>query len=211
MHIETIVVGDFEVNCFVVWGEPRQALVVDPGQDADRILAALRKHQLTVAAYLLTHAHVDHISALGDLAGQCPAPIAAHPADLVWAFAPTNQLMPYYPPPRKPAPADFRELADGSDHTDGGLTYRVIATPGHTPGCVCYHFAGEKVLLSGDTLFADSVGRTDLPGGNARQLTASLKKLAALPDDTVVYPGHGPQTSIGQEKRTNFYMQRGIP
>lgn len=206
MQIETIVVGEFQVNCFVVWGADKQAIIVDPGKDADRIGAMIEVNGLTVGVYLLTHGHMDHISALGDLHDKWPAPIALHTADAKWAFDAVNEMLPFYPVPRKPADVS-RLLDEGQEWTDDGLTYRVISTPGHTPGSVCLLFENQNVLFSGDTLFAGSVGRTDFPGGDPRALQQSLTRLAALPDDTVVYTGHGPATSIGVEKQTNYFMQ----
>lgn len=207
MNIETIEVGEFQVNCFVVWDSATlQALVIDPGGNAESILSFLRKKRLSVAACLLTHGHFDHIGALKDVNQAFPSPIAIHPADLAWAFTEANQFPPFYPPVTKPA-AEIRALKDGQIWTDGGLSYAVIETPGHSPGSVCFHFKADAALFSGDTLFAGSVGRTDLPGGHSRSLTVSLKKLARLPDDTRVFPGHGPATDIAQEKETNYFMQ----
>ena len=205
MKIHTIVVGAFEVNCYLVADGDGACVVIDPGADAQDIAAALRKHHLTVAAYLLTHGHIDHVSGLAALCKEIPAPAAMHPRDAVWAFTRANQMLPFYPMAGEP-PAVARQLADGQEWTDGTLSYRVIETPGHSPGGVCFYFAHEKVLFTGDTLFADSVGRTDLPGGSNRVLTQSLRKLTALPDDVAVYPGHGSATTIGAEKATNPYL-----
>lgn len=207
MNVEVIVVGEFQVNCLVVWDKEPSAIVVDPGDDARLVLEFLDKKRLGVAAYVMTHAHMDHISGLAAMCRAKPAPIGMHPADLKWAFTEANQMPPYYGVPEKP-PKIERELADDSEYTDAGLTYRIIATPGHSPGAVCIHFESENVLISGDTLFAGSVGRTDLPGGNARTLQQSLRKLARLPDNTIVYPGHGPTTTIGEEKVVNYFLQR---
>jgi hydroxyacylglutathione hydrolase len=205
MNIETIVVGAFEVNCFVIWGESKEAIIIDPGCDAEVILDFLQARQLTVASYMLTHGHMDHISALAPLHDACPAPIGLHSKDITWAFTESNQ-MPPYGIPRKPSEIS-RVLAEGQVWQDGGLTYKVIESPGHTPGGVCFLFPTESVLITGDTLFAGSVGRTDFPGGDSRVLKASLKRLAALDDPLKVYPGHGPTTTIGYEKKTNYFMQ----
>jgi hydroxyacylglutathione hydrolase len=206
MHIETIVVGEFQVNCYVVWDHSDKALIIDPGADADLILQFLRQKKLTIAAYLLTHGHVDHVSGVADLHSVSPAPIGIHGDDLKWAFSRENQMPPFYGVPRQPSEIG-RTLEDGQEWTDAGLTYKVISTPGHTPGGVCFHFESENCLFTGDTLFAGSVGRTDLPGGNSRVLASSLKKLANLPASTLVYPGHGPSSDIATEKRTNYFMQ----
>ena len=207
MKIKSIPVGEYQVNCFILPGEDRRALIIDPGKDAPDILKLLKDEDLEVAAYLLTHGHMDHVSAVADIYDAMPAPIAIHPADATWAFLETNQHPPFYGPPRPPAVIE-RELTDGSRWEESGLAYEIIATPGHTPGGVCIYFPAEQALFTGDTLFAGSVGRTDLPGGDSRILQESLKKLAALPPETKVFPGHGPATSIGHEKQTNFFLSR---
>lgn len=208
MEIETIPVGPLEVNCYLAWGEARQALVIDPGEDAERILEVIAARKLRVALYILTHGHADHVSALAALCARHPAPIAMHPDDARWAFSDVNQIPGAYPPPEAPPPVS-RPLEDGQEWRDAGLRWQVITTPGHTPGGLCLYFPNDGVLLSGDTLFQGSVGRTDLPGGSARLLSESLEKLARLPDGTKVFPGHGPMTTIGAEKQTNFFL-RGL-
>ena len=159
-----------------------------------------------MSAYLITHGHMDHVSALAPLCAALPAPVAMHPRDAAWAFTADNQMPPFYPVPAQP-PAIERPLADGQTWVDGALRYEVLATPGHTPGGVCFYFPADKVVFTGDTLFANSVGRTDLPGSSERALTTSLRKLLQLPDDTVVYPGHGPHTTIGAERAANPFLQ----
>jgi len=206
MQIRTVVVGEFQVNCFIVWGKEKDAIVIDPGKEADRIQAVIEDEGLTVGAYVLTHGHIDHIAGLADLYDALPAPIALHGTDAKWAFEAANEFPPFYPPARKPADVS-RLLEDGQEWTDAGLAYRVIRTPGHTPGSVCLLFDEDHTLFSGDTLFMGSVGRTDFPGGDPRALQQSLATLARLPDETVVYTGHGPATSIEVEKRTNYFMQ----
>lgn len=206
MSIKNVVVGEFQVNCFIIWGEAREAIVIDPGDNADAILQLLEDEELTPAAYLLTHGHMDHISALAKLYAAKPAAVAIHDADLAWAFSEVNQMPPFYAVPEAP-PEIARKLADGQEWNDGGLAYRIIATPGHTPGGVCFHFYEDNALFTGDTLFAGSVGRTDLPGGSSRILKESLAKLAKLDDGLRVYPGHGPSSSIGHENQTNFFMK----
>lgn len=205
MHVHPVLVGDFEVNCYVVWGDAQRALVIDPGADPEAVADVLDSRRLTVAAFLITHGHMDHVCALAPLATRYPAPIAMHPKDAAWAFSRANS-MPPYPVPTRPAAIE-RPLADGQTFEDGGLHYHVIATPGHTPGGVCFHFPEAKALFTGDTLFAGSVGRTDLPGGDDVVLSASLKVLTRLPDATTVYPGHGPKTTVGREKATNPFIR----
>jgi glyoxylase-like metal-dependent hydrolase (beta-lactamase superfamily II) len=206
MHVETLPLGPFETNCHVLWGSTPQAIVIDPGAQPEDILDFLSARKLSVAAYLLTHGHVDHVSAVAALCDACPAPVHLHPADAPWAYRPANQMPPFYGIPRRPA---MEEPLRPEEKTlaVAGFTCAVIGTPGHTPGSVCFHFAGEEILFSGDTLFAGSVGRTDLPGGDSRQLQSSLVLLARLPDRTTVYTGHGPSTTLAEEKRHNYFLQ----
>ena len=208
MDIETTIVGEFAVNCFVFWSDERRAAVVDPGSDADKIAAVIDRRDLTVDAYLLTHGHFDHLCALAELCKDHPAPVFCHAQDTAWAFTERNQMPPFYGPPERPD-QPVRPVTDGLAGQAAGFDYRVIETPGHTPGSVCYLFSDEHVLFSGDTLFAGSIGRTDLPGGNPATMTASLRKLAELPAEVRVFPGHGPPTTVRNEKKTNFFMQRG--
>ena len=207
MKLEIISVGPFEVNCAVIWNNDRQAFIIDPGSDAEKIEAIIEQNSITVSAYLLTHGHADHLCALGELHEKYPAPVLIHAEDFKWAFGPQNQIPPYYAVPEKPA-AEFMRPESSNDWKIPGLSFQTLETPGHTRGCVCYWFEDEKTIFTGDTLFKGSCGRTDLPGGDARTLSQSLKKLAQLPDDTTVYAGHGESTDIGHEKRTNFFMQQ---
>lgn len=207
MNLHTIVVGAFEVNCFILEPSEGSALVVDPGADHERIAELLIQNHLTPKAYLLTHGHMDHISALKDLHDLYPAPIALHGDDTKWAFTAENAMPPFYPPPLSPGKIDI-DLKNCPLIPDLGVTCKVIHTPGHTPGSVCFHFPDDGILLTGDTLFAGSVGRTDLNGGSARVLSESLKKLKLIPDETTVLAGHGPSSTILEEKRTNYFMQQ---
>ena len=197
----TIQVGGFEVNCSIL-SENGKAWIIDPGQEADHIVALLEKKGLEPAAVLLTHAHFDHIGAIPGLLKAFPElPVYVHEKDAVMFGHPMNQLPPEYPSFAKPK----NLITPSSLESPGGL--EVLETPGHTPGGVCYYFPKDKLLLSGDTLFAGSVGRTDLPGGDMATLMESLQKLTTIPDDTLVIPGHGMHTTIAAEKRGNPFLQ----
>jgi glyoxylase-like metal-dependent hydrolase (beta-lactamase superfamily II) len=207
MNIETIVTGAYEEVCSVVWNTARKALVFDPGFDAPLIYPILEQHGLTVEAYICTHGHADHINALAEMHRRFPAPVAMHSADLAWAFEPINQVAPYYPVPERPEVDRFLRLENATEWTFADLTFQCMETPGHTPGSCCLLFAEDDIMIAGDTLFKGSCGRTDLPGGDAQQLKQSLNKLKQLPDEIRVYPGHGPDTTIGIERLTNYFMQ----
>ena len=208
INLSPIVTGPFQVNCYVAWDASGQALIFDPGEDPGRILEFLTQHRLEVSAYICTHGHADHICALAALHAQHPAPVAMHGLDWDWAFdARFHRLAPYYPLPEKPATAEYLPLEQGNELTWGGFHLQCIETPGHTPGSCCLLFPEAGMLISGDTLFRGSCGRTDLPGGSPGQMRESLNKLKQLPDAIRVFPGHGPETTIGIERSSNPYMQ----
>ena len=197
----TIQVGGFEVNCSTL-SENGKAWIVDPGQEADRIADLLAKKGLEPAAILLTHAHFDHIGGIPGLLEKFPGlPVYVHEKDMPMFGHPLNQLPPEYASFAKPKNLTNLNSLESLE----GL--EILETPGHTPGGVCYYFPKDKLLLSGDTLFAGSVGRTDLPGGDMATLMDSLQKLVALPDDTLVIPGHGMHTRIALEKSGNPFLQ----
>lgn len=198
---QIIPVGAYEANCIVLW-DGEDALVVDPGQDAEDILAFLSGRGLSLRAVLLTHGHFDHVNGLpGLLAANPGTPVYQHPSDHVMFGHPMNRNPPDYPGVGRPGNLrDIREIA-----TDfPGFGFRVLETPGHTPGSVC--IMTGSLLLSGDTLFAGSCGRTDFPGGSMSDMRRSLAALAELPPDTEVVPGHGPSTTIGYEVAHNPFM-----
>lgn len=196
-QFETIATGSFEVNT-TVFILNNKAYVVDPGSDAEEILASLSKMGATDYDVLLTHGHFDHIGALAQLAKKNDSmKVYVSSEDLDVIDHPFNAYPPDYPPVKRPTNiGDFSSL-DGIE---------VIKTPGHTPGGVCYYIKDYGILFSGDTLFRRSVGRTDLPGGDMGLLTASLKKLMLLPDDIKVIPGHGALTTIGEERAMNPFI-----
>ena len=207
IHIDALVVSLFESNCFILRrNDDPDVILFDPGDNAEDIILHLRTNRLVPAVYLLTHGHVDHVSGIADMVATFPAPVALHPRDAAWAFTDRAALPPYYDTPKAPPKID-RQIEDNQEWTDIGLTYRVIHTPGHSPGGVAFYFEAEKMLFSGDSIFRGSIGRSDLPGANPATLAASLKKLMELPDDTTVYCGHGPTTTIGAERKTNPYLK----
>ena len=201
MNVQVIDVGAYGENCIVV-DDGKVAWVVDPGDEFGRIREALGG--LELRRILLTHGHLDHISAIPDMVAAFPAvPTMMHPEDSAWAFTDINSFAPYTAVLQKPA--NIRAVADGDELADGGLRAEVIHTPGHSPGSVCYLMDG--LLISGDTLFAGSCGRTDLPGGNPARMAESLERLSKLDGSIRVIPGHGPETTIARERACNPFMR----
>ena len=207
MNILPITTGMFQEICYLAWSTENKAIVFDPGAGGDVIHETLKRHHLEVAAYVCTHTHADHIGALAELHAMAPAPVAMHSKDLEWAFGPQNRIDPYYSVPQKPDVDDFMKLDDRKEWYFADLHFQCIETPGHTPGGCCLLFPEGNMMITGDTLFKGSCGRTDLPGGNARILKESLNRLKQLPDEIRIYPGHGPDSTIGIERMTNFFMQ----
>ncbi len=206
MNVETIPVGPFEANCFLAWGTDNKALVIDPGASHEQILEQVSMLGLKIATYLLTHGHTDHTSAIGQMYEKAPAPIVIHEKDLEWIGEQHNEFPPFYSVPDMTGIKDIVKVAAGETRNDGGLDYKVLGAPGHTPGGICFYFESQKVLFTGDTIFAGSIGRTDLPGGDMQVFTKSLQALMSLPDDTRIFPGHGPESTIGRERKSNPFL-----
>ena len=208
---EILPVGALQCNCSILGDEhTNEAIVVDPGDDIPRILALLAKHNLTVKQILITHAHIDHIAGAHRLKQITGAPILVHQNDLSQIKMMDEQAKWLgIPTPTVDNPDDT--LDDGKLITIGSgetaLTGSILHTPGHTQGSVCLYLPTQSLLLAGDTLFAGSVGRTDLPGGNTNQLLRSIHdRLLTLPDEVKVIPGHGPATTIGDERLDNPFL-----
>ncbi|HXZ27926.1 MAG TPA: MBL fold metallo-hydrolase, partial [Terriglobales bacterium] len=182
------------------------ALVIDPGDDVEQILETLRRHRLTLRQIVITHAHIDHVGGAMRLKRATGAPILLNQNDqALLAMLDVQAGWLGQPPPEK-VTID-QELRDGDTVGAGALRASVLHTPGHTQGSVCLYFPAEKKLLAGDTLFAGSIGRTDLPGGSSEMILRSLhQRVLALPDDTLVVPGHGPLTTIGEERESNPFL-----
>jgi hydroxyacylglutathione hydrolase len=212
---EVLPVGMLQCNCSILGDETsHEAIVVDPGDDIPRIMALLAKHHLTVKQILITHAHIDHIAGASRLKKLTGAPILYNPRDLPLVKMMDAQAAWLDMEPPEVAPPDDtlddgRIIAIGYYPEQGqvGLSGNILHTPGHTQGSVCLHLPAQDLLLAGDTLFAGSVGRTDLPGGDGPTLIRSIhEKLLPLPDSTVVIPGHGPRTTIGEERESNPFL-----
>ena len=205
---EILPVGPLQCNCSVIGDEAtREAMVIDPGDNIDDILALVTKHNLQVKQIIITHAHIDHVGGAMKLRARTGAPILLNQND--YALLQMLDVQATWLGMASPGKVEIDQTL-GQDDTlkAGGLTASVIHTPGHTEGSICLYFPREKKLIAGDTLFAGSIGRTDLPGGSFKKIVDSLnEKLLALPDDTVVVPGHGPLTTIGQERESNPFLK----
>jgi glyoxylase-like metal-dependent hydrolase (beta-lactamase superfamily II) len=211
MILEMLTVGPFQENCYIIGDEDSGAgTVVDPGDEAARIALAVEQTDLEVGSIIVTHAHIDHVGAVAALADEYACPVLMHAeSEPVLKQLPTQAMMMGLKFGKVP-PVD-RHISDGEVLEVGKLKLRSLYTPGHAPGHLAFYIEDEGVVLSGDALFAGSVGRVDLPGGSMEVLMRSIEeRLLTLPDETWVYPGHGPQTSIGNERTSNPFLQGGL-
>lgn len=205
MERELVIVGALETNCYLAYcAETRECAIIDPGAQPEKIIAAIAALEVRPVLILNTHGHLDHVAANADMKAKFGAPLAVHSADraLLAASAPLELALLLG---ARPSPVPDRFLAEGDVLAVGKCTLKVLHLPGHSPGSA--GFLAADVLFSGDTLFLGGVGRTDLPGGNWKDLEASIRgKIMTLPDPTVVLPGHGPWTTVGQERESNPFL-----
>ncbi|MBN1393017.1 MAG: MBL fold metallo-hydrolase [Sedimentisphaerales bacterium] len=209
MKIDCLVLGAFETNCYVLRANEKvkDCLVIDTGLVAEELVDFIRAHRLNPVAVVLTHGHVDHIAGLVALRHHYPCiKVYIHKLDAEMLTGEKDNLSYMAGLSFSSAPADFL-LEEGDTIEQANIKLHVLHTPGHTQGGICLYSKDDGIAFVGDTLFADSIGRTDMPGGSGTQLINSIKqKLCTLPDETIVYPGHGPQTTIGQEKKNNPFL-----
>src|SRR5580692_1831088 len=196
---EILPVGALQCNCSIIGDETtREAMVIDPGDEIQSILALVRKHNLQVKQIVITHAHIDHVGGAMKLRAATGAPILLNQNDYA--------LLKMLDAQAGEVKID-QSLSTGDSVKAGTHTASILHTPGHTEGSICLYFPAEKTLIAGDTLFAGSIGRTDLPGGSMQKILQSLRgTVLALPDETVVVPGHGPSTTIGEERESNPFL-----
>jgi glyoxylase-like metal-dependent hydrolase (beta-lactamase superfamily II) len=206
---EILPVGVLACNCSIIGDEQtREGMVIDPGDDIDDIERIIAKHGLRITAIVVTHAHIDHIGGAARLKAITGAPVYLSANDLpLYEHLDTQAAWIGVPPPERTA---IDAPAHGGERLWTGSTgIEILDTPGHTPGSISLWIPSEKKLIAGDTLFRDSIGRTDLPGGDGRQILRSIRdKLFPLPDETAVIPGHGDLTTMGREKEFNYFLQR---
>ena len=207
MIFESTAVGPLEVNCYIVGCEQsREGIVVDPGGNVEKIAVIVAQHGLKIHTIINTHGHFDHLGGNRQALATFGARLLIHQADAPM-LSKSAEVARMYGMPGDNSPEADAYLIDGMEIMFGTCRLKVLSTPGHTQGGCCLYFEDEHKVITGDTLFADSIGRTDLPGGSHEQLLNSIRtKLFTLPDDVIAYPGHGPETTIGHEKRCNPYF-----
>jgi len=204
LTVTGLTVGAFQENCYLLIDpDTNRCAIVDPGAEPDRIIAGIEQSGATPEAIWLTHAHLDHVGGIAGVKRRWDIPVYLHPLDQpLYAMASRQAAM--YGVPFEQPPAPERSLSEGDVLRIGTTEFAVMHAPGHAPGHVVFH--GNGLVFAGDCLFAGSIGRTDLPMSNPRDLAASLERIVSLPEESVVYPGHGPATSIGAELRSNPFL-----
>jgi hydroxyacylglutathione hydrolase len=211
MILEMLTVSPFQENCYII-GDEKSGVgaVVDPGDEAARIALAVEQTGLDVGSIIVTHAHIDHVGAVAALVDEYACPVLMHAeAEPMLKQLPTQAMMMGLKFGK--VPAVDRHIGDEEEIELGDLRLRSLYTPGHAPGHLAFYIEDEGLVLSGDALFAGSVGRADLPGGSMEVLMRSIEeRLLTLPDETTVYPGHGPRTEIGNERASNPFLHGGL-
>lgn len=204
MIVKRMVVGPLQENSYIIGDETtKQAMVIDPGDEPDRILDEIRENGLEVSTIVFTHAHFDHIGAAGDLKKETGAKILMHKNDEeTFSLAKDQAAFWGFEIDDIPMPDKF--IDEGDEIKVGNLSFKVMHTPGHSKGSVC--LLGEGIVLTGDTIFQGSVGRTDFPGGSLEELKQSFKRLIELPEELRILSGHGPETTVERERRENFFV-----
>jgi len=207
MIFEILAVGPLNANCFILGcEESKEGVVVDPGGDPEKIIAAVTRLGLRITSVINTHGHFDHVGGNGKVMEHTGAELLIHGEDVRFLSIASNVAVKYGVTAEN-SPDPDHLLGDGMIISFGNYQMIVLHTPGHTPGGCCLYIAGEGLVITGDTLFAEGVGRTDFPGGSHKALIESIRtRLLALPENTRVYPGHGPSTTIGHEKRNNPFI-----
>src|SRR6266550_3475775 len=204
---EILPVGPLQCNCSVIGDEStRGGLVIDPGDNIEDVVSIVRKHNLQIKQIVITHAHIDHVGGAMKLRAATGAPILLNQND--YALLKMLDEQAAWIGMRSPGKVEIdHSVSTGEAVAAGSHSAQILHTPGHTEGSICLYFSAEKKLIAGDTLFAGSIGRTDLPGGSFEKIIRSLHdKVLELPDDTVVIPGHGPLTTIGRERHSNPFL-----
>src|SRR5579863_9444003 len=208
---EIFPVGWLQCNCSIIGDETtREAMVIDPGDDINNVLALIRKHNLQVKQIVITHAHIDHVGGAMKLRAATGAPILLNQND--YALLKMLDVQAAWIGMATPGAVEIdQSVGTGDSVKAGSHNATILHTPGHTEGSICLYFAAEKILIAGDTLFAGSIGRVDLPGGSMEKILNSLHStVLELPDETVVFPGHGPATTIGDERESNPFLVKGV-
>lgn len=205
MFIKNIVVGPLQANCFIIADEKtKKAMVIDPGDEPERIMEIIKENNLNVQHIICTHGHFDHVGAVSDIKKETNADVLIH-KDELQIYKAALDMAAFWGYDIDPLPEPDRFVNDEDEIKVGDLVFKVMHTPGHSPGCICIY--GQECVITGDTLFAGSVGRTDFYGGDSLKLKQSFKRLMKLPDNTKVLPGHGEMTTIGHERRENMFSE----